>query len=66
MNFTDLDRLSDEEIKKLYGGILAMRQTTAGRQMIDRAIEEIRNGKFQPQQHPRPVPATAEFVDVLV
>lgn len=55
MNPNDLDRLSDEEIRTLYHGLLAMRQTKAGRQLIDQSIEEIRSGRFQSQLHPTPV-----------
>ena len=62
MNFTDLDSLSDTEIKTLYQGILAMRQTTAGRQMIDRCIAEIRSGKLK-QPGARPIQVPAGFVD---
>lgn len=62
MNFSDLDRLSNDEIKTLYHGILAMRQTTAGRQMIDRCIAEIRAGRLK-QPAARPVQLPAGFVD---
>lgn len=62
MNFTDLDRLSDDEIKKLYHGILAMRETSAGRQLIDRCIQEIRSGKLK-QPEARPVQLPAGFMD---
>jgi hypothetical protein len=61
----NLDTLTDEEIKQLYHGILAMRQTKAGRALIDQSIEEIRSGKFQSQLHPTPVKATERFVEAL-
>jgi hypothetical protein len=41
--FTDLDRLSDEEIKTLWSGIQHVNQTTAGHALVRRAAEEARN-----------------------
>ncbi len=61
----DLDRLSDEEIRTLMGGVRAMWATPAGNKLIRRSIEEIRSGKFQTQNHPRPVQATEAFVNAL-
>jgi hypothetical protein len=56
VNVTDLDRLSDEEIKTLYHGILALRQTRAGHDLIDRSIENIRAGHGpKPQRFEVPV-----------
>ena len=60
-----LNRLSDDEIRTLYAGIQAMWRTPAGNQLIRRSIAEIRAGRFESQQHPRPVRATKAFVEAL-
>jgi hypothetical protein len=56
VNVTDLDRLSDEEIKTLYHGILALRRTRAGHALIDQSIAKIREGHgLKPQRFEVPV-----------
>jgi hypothetical protein len=56
VNVTDLDRLSDEEIKTLYQGILALRRTRSGHALIDQSIEKIRAGHGpKPQRFEIPV-----------
>lgn len=57
--FTDLDRLSDEDIKKLWGGIQAMNQTPAGRVLIRKAAEQART--FGKNNQSRPVGMPANF-----
>jgi len=37
-----LDKMSDEEIKNLYHGILEMNRTPAGKRAISDAVERIR------------------------
>jgi len=65
--FTDLDRLSDEDIKKLWGGIQAMNQTPAGHTLVRRAAEEARNkqNRSKPMRMPAnfdPLAQLNEFV----
>ena len=58
MNFTKLDRLSDEQIRSLWAGIQEMNSTPAGRALIHKNIEELRAGKLkQPEARPAQVPA---------
>ena len=53
--FSDLDRLSDEEIKQLWTGVLELRTVPSGRALIRRAVEEVRSGKFSGQSYARPI-----------
>jgi hypothetical protein len=39
----DLDRMTDDEIKTLYHGILEMNRTPTGKRMITEAVEKIRD-----------------------
>jgi hypothetical protein len=56
INATDLDRLSDSEIKRLYEGILALRRTRAGHALVQNSIEKIRAGHGpKPQSFEVPV-----------
>ena len=41
----DLDKMSDDEIKTLYHGILEMRRTPQGHRMVQDAVERIREKK---------------------
>lgn len=53
---SELDYLSDEDVKTLYSGILAMRRTPAGHALIDQSIEKIRAGHGpKPQRFEVPV-----------
>jgi hypothetical protein len=56
VNVTDLDRLSDEEIKTLYEGVRALRRTRAGHALVQESIEKIRAGHGpKPQRFEVPV-----------
>jgi hypothetical protein len=57
---TDLDRLSDEEVRKLWSGVQALNQTSAGRTLIRRAAEEARSSKH-PNNNSRPVAMPSNF-----
>ena len=53
---SELDYLSDEDVKTLYQGILALRRTRAGHDLIDKSIEKIRAGHGpKPQRFEVPV-----------
>jgi hypothetical protein len=57
---TELDRLSDDEIRKLWTGVQALNQTPAGRALIRRAAEEARSSKH-PNNNSRPVAMPSNF-----
>jgi hypothetical protein len=55
-----LDKLSDEEIRKLWNGVQALNQTPSGRTLIRRAAEEARSAKH-PNNQSRPVTMPGNF-----
>jgi hypothetical protein len=59
--FTDLDRLSDEQIRKLMDGVKALNATPEGHRLVQRTIHEHRSGKFAGKNQARPIPAPADF-----
>jgi hypothetical protein len=48
--FTELDRLTDEEIKQLYHGIQELNRTPAGHKLIQRTAEKHRCGEFRKRE----------------
>ena len=63
--FTDLDRLSDEEINTLMAGIRHMNQTPAGRLLIRKAAEQARTSGKNNQSRPIQMPAGFDPLDQL-
>jgi hypothetical protein len=63
--FTDLDRLSDEEIKTLWSGVRQMNQTPAGRVLIRKAAEQARTSGKNNQSRPIQMPAGSDPLDQL-
>ena len=63
--FTDLDRLSDEEIKTLWSGIQHMNQTPTGRALIRNAAQKARTSGKNNQSRPIQMPAGFNPLDQL-
>ena len=59
--FSELDRLSDDEIRKLWSGVQALNQSESGRKLVRRAVQEIRSGKFANQNRPRNINLPTNF-----